>query len=79
MELIAGYDVAIAGHRSAVVRSESSADPASDKLARVLLRQIRQLETLRDYMEAAVGDYEEATMTRHTGEIPTIASGTLAP
>jgi hypothetical protein len=79
MDLVAGYDVAIAGHREAVVRSESMSGLQAERLVRVLLRQIRRLETLRDYMEAAIGDYEEATMTRHTGEIPTIASGTLAP
>ncbi len=79
MDLIASYDVVIAGHRSAVVRSESSTGPTSERFARLLLRQVRRLESLRDYMEAAISDYEEATMTRHTGEIPTIASGTLAP
>ena len=69
----------IAGHRSAVVRSESWSGPTPERFARVLLRQVRRLEASRDYMEAAISDYEEATMTRHTGEIPTIASGTLAP
>ena len=79
MDLIASYDVVIAGHRSAVVRSESWSGPTSERFARLLLRQVRRLESFRDYMEAAISDYEEATMTRHTGEIPTIASGTLAP
>ena len=79
MDLVAGYDVAIAGHRATVIRSESASGLLAERLVRVLLRQIRRLESLRDYMESAIGDYEEATMTRHTGEIPTIASGTLAP
>jgi hypothetical protein len=78
MDLVAGYDVAIAGHRELVARSESLPHADADRAVRVLLRQVRRLETLREYMETAIGDYEEATMTRHTGEIPTIASGTLA-
>ncbi len=79
MDLIASYDVVIAGHRAAVVRSESSSGTTIERFVRVLLRQVRRLESFRDYMEAAISDYEEATMTRHTGEIPTVASGTLAP
>jgi hypothetical protein len=78
MDLVAGYDVAIAGHR-AVVAADEAAGRDDDEATRVLLRQVRRLESLRDYLEAAIGDYEEATMTRHTGELPTTASGTLAP